>query len=55
MATLDIDLEEFSKETLIKLIQFAHENDYTFNEAIVASLESIIKTLETKQNNESNL
>lgn len=49
MATLDIDLEEFSKETLIKLILFAHENDFTFNEAIVESLKSIIKTLEKEK------
>lgn len=55
MANIDIDLEEFSKDTLIKLIQFAHENDYTFNQAINISLEKIIKTLENQQNNESNL
>jgi hypothetical protein len=48
MSNLDIDLEEFSKETLISFIQYAHENDYTMNEAIVKILESVIKQIETE-------
>jgi hypothetical protein len=38
MSTLEIDLEEFDKNTLINLIQVAHLNDLTFNETLVMLL-----------------
>ena len=50
--TMEFDMNEMSKEELMNFIMFAHNNNYTINEAIVESLKSIIKTLET---NESNL
>lgn len=50
---MEFDLNEMSKEELMDFISYAHRHNYTINEAIVESLKSIIKTLET--NNESNL
>lgn len=44
METIEIDLDCLSKEGLLTLIQYAHEKDLTFNEAIVSILKSYIKT-----------
>lgn len=44
MADIEIDLESFSKETLIDLIQHAHKNNLTFNEAIVSILQTYIQS-----------
>lgn len=44
--TLDINLEEYDKDLLIKLIKYAHERDLTFNEAIVEILKSFLKEFE---------
>lgn len=42
MATLDIDLEEFDKQTLISLINYCHEHNITFNEGIVDILTNFV-------------
>jgi len=44
METIEIDLDCLSKEGLLTLIQYAHEKDLTFNQAIVSILESCIQT-----------
>jgi hypothetical protein len=44
MKTIELDLDSFSKEGLLTLIQYAHEKDLTFNEAIVSILTEYIKT-----------
>ena len=44
METIELDLECLSKEGLLTLIQYAHEKDLTFNEAIVSILTEYIKT-----------
>ena len=41
--TLEIDLQEFDKETLICLIVFAHKLNKTFNETIEEILTSFLK------------
>ena len=51
---MEIDLEEWTKKDLINFIIFAHNNNYTFNEAIVHSLESIIDSYEKEKWNSSN-
>ena len=43
---MEIDLEEWSKKDLISFIIFAHNNNYTFNEAIVYALESVVDRFE---------
>ena len=35
---LEIDLEDFDKAQLIRIIMYAHENDITFNESIIRIL-----------------
>jgi len=42
MTTLDIDLEEFDKQTLIILINYCHEHNITFNQGIVNILTSYV-------------
>jgi hypothetical protein len=42
--TIELDLDSFSKEALLNLIQYAHKNDLTFNEAIVRLLTQIVNT-----------
>jgi hypothetical protein len=44
METIELDLDCLSKEGLLNLIQYAHEKDLTFNEAIVSILTEYIKT-----------
>ena len=44
METIELDLEILDKEGLLTLIQYAHERDLTFNEAIVSILTSYINT-----------
>lgn len=48
-STIDIDLNEFNKEQLIKIILFAHERDITFNKAIE---EILIKFLDFSETDE---
>jgi len=48
-SVIEIDLECYSKDELIKLISYTHSHDITFNEAIVKVLTSYIEIdLETK-------
>jgi len=49
MGTLEINLEEFSKEELINLILLAHERDLTFNQAIERILKENLDRLERKE------
>jgi hypothetical protein len=42
ISALDIDLNDFDKEQLIKIINYAHERDLTFNETIVELLTKFI-------------
>jgi hypothetical protein len=41
---LEIDLNEFDKETLIHLIIYAHDNNITFNEAIIQVIQQFLNT-----------
>lgn len=41
-SNIDINLEEFDKNTLINLILYTHKFDYTFNEAVVKMLTSYL-------------
>lgn len=43
LSSLDIDLNNFDKEQLIKLISYAHERDLTFNETVVELLKKFIE------------
>lgn len=43
LASLDIDLNHFDKEQLIKIISYAHERDLTFNETVVELLTKFIE------------
>lgn len=43
LATLDIDLNDFDKEQLIKIISYAHARDLTFNETVVELLTKFIE------------
>jgi hypothetical protein len=42
ISALDIDLNDFDKEHLIKIINYAHERDLTFNETIVELLTKFV-------------
>ena len=43
ISALDIDLNDFDKEQLIKIISYAHERDLTFNETVVELLTKFIE------------
>ena len=43
LSALDIDLNDFDKEQLIKIISYAHERDLTFNETVVELLTKFIE------------
>jgi hypothetical protein len=45
--TIEIDLNEFSKEELILLINMAHSKDITFNECIVYIIKRALNEFET--------
>ena len=49
---LDIDLSEFPKDLLIRMILFAHENDLTFNESIVKLLKDNLPKLNLEDENQ---
>lgn len=49
MASLELNLEDFSKEELIYLILHAHERDLTFNQAIERILKISLDLLERKK------
>ena len=41
---LEIDLEDFDKAQLIRIIMFAHEHDISFNEAMVRILSLFLES-----------
>lgn len=43
LASLDINLNDFDKEQLIKIISYAHERDLTFNQTVVELLTKFIE------------
>ena len=45
--TIEIDLNEFSKEELILLINMAHSKNITFNECIVYIIKRALNEFET--------
>ena len=45
--SIEIELNEFSKEELIFLIQMAHSKDVTFNECIVYIIKRALNEFET--------
>ena len=45
---LDIDLEEFDKDTLIHLIMYAHQREITFNQAICQILQNVVDQQDAK-------
>ena len=49
---LDIDLSEFPKDILIRMILFAHENDLTFNESIIKLLKDNLPKLNLEDENQ---
>jgi hypothetical protein len=53
--TLEIDLNEFSKEDLISLINSAHEKNLTFNELIVQLLSNFLAEKNTDDKNQLQL
>jgi hypothetical protein len=51
MATLELNLEDFSKEELINLILLTHEKDVTFNQMIEHILKTNLDRLERENKN----
>jgi hypothetical protein len=49
MASLELNLDEFTKEELIYLILHAHEKDLTFNQVIERILKENLDILERKE------
>lgn len=49
---LEIDLSEFPKELLIRMIISAHEKDLTFNELIVNLLEQYLPKITLEDENQ---
>jgi len=45
--SIEIELNKFSKEELISLIQMAHSKDVTFNECIVYIIKRALNEFET--------
>lgn len=46
---MEFDLNEMSKEDLINFMLYAHKNNYTINEAIVAALKGVIAEFEAEK------
>jgi hypothetical protein len=53
--SLDINLNEFSKENLILLITSAHERNLTFNELIIQLLTDFLSTQDLQNKNQLQL
>lgn len=49
---LEINLDEYPKNLLIRFIIFAHENNLTFNEALVKLLTDYLPKLEMEDKNQ---
>ena len=52
MTTMEIDLQEFDKDTLVRFIVFSHINDLTFNEALVKLLTDNLPQLQKEDENQ---
>ena len=52
---LEIDLNEYPKDLLIRFILFAHENNLTCNEAFVKLLTDYLPKLNTEDQNQLQL
>ena len=50
--TLQIDLDQFPKDLLIRLIIFAHENNLTFNESVDKILTDYLPKLNVEDENQ---
>jgi len=50
MSTIEINFEEYDKDTLIRFIVYAHSYDLTFNEAINKLLKDNLPLLEKDEN-----
>lgn len=48
----ELDLDQVPKDLLIRLVIFAHENNLTFNEALVKLLTDYLPKLETEDKNQ---
>ena len=48
-SSLELDLNEFSKEELIKIILFGHKNNFTFNQVITHVFGEVCKLLECNE------
>jgi hypothetical protein len=46
---MDFDLNEMSKEDLINFIVFAHNHNYTIEQAIIEALKGVIKQMEIEE------
>jgi hypothetical protein len=47
--TIEIDLEEFSKEDLMYIIEYAHEKDITFEDAFSEILKEVVDYLKNEK------
>jgi hypothetical protein len=52
MTTMEIDLREFDKDTLVRFIVYSHANDLTFNEALVKLLTDNLPQLQKEDENQ---
>ena len=52
MTKMEINLDEFDKDTLIRFIIYAHLNDLTFNESIVKLMSDSLPELEKENENQ---
>lgn len=48
--TMEINLEEYDKETLIRFIMYSHLNDLTFNDALNKLLKDNLPKFEQDEN-----
>lgn len=49
-STMEIDLEEYDKDTLIRFIMYSHLNDLTFNDALNKLLKDNLPKFERDEN-----
>ena len=55
MTTMEINLEEFDKDTLVRFIVYSHTNSLTFNEALVKLLTDNLPQLQKENENQMSL
>ena len=49
---MDLDLNEFDKETLIRFIIYSHTNNLTFNQALIKMLQDNLPELKKEDENQ---